>query len=284
MREHYLGLMRKGIDDFDYKRLSGRVTASDIAEAARAFPMLSERTFVEVRDFDIFNANGESDDGEKASGGEETIAELIADVPQSCRLVFVYNALKWSPDKRRKLWKTLESKAKLVEFKPQSESLLVEWLTRRFKAENKEISRETAKFMIRYCGNTMNVLITEIGKLASYSNEREVTENDIRAVAIPQIEAEAFGLVNALTDGHRDAAAGILSKLLDLETEPIPLIAALSWKARQLYVQTLRNPRNPKFQWAKNAILRCSEADIKCKSSSADKPNVLKQLFVDLAY
>jgi DNA polymerase-3 subunit delta len=286
LREHYLELMRKGTDEFDYKRLSGRVSAENIAEAARAFPMLSERTFVEVRDFDIFNANAaseESEEGEKLHGGEETLAELIADVPQNCRLVFVYNALKWSPDKRRKLWKTLEAKAKLVEFKPQSEALLVDWLIRRFKAEEKDISRETAKFLIHYSGNTMNALITEVGKISNYAVGREITGDDIRAVSIPQIEAEAFDLVNALTDGRRDAAARILSGLIDLETEPIPLIAALSWKARQLYVQTLRNPRNPKLEWAKNAILSCSEADIKCKSSSADKSNVLKQLFVELA-
>ncbi|MDR2606266.1 MAG: DNA polymerase III subunit delta [Oscillospiraceae bacterium] len=277
LREHYLKLMRKGVDDFDYKRLDGQTCgAEDVIEAAQALPMTSARVFTEVRDLDVFKLK-DSD--------AERIAELIAAPPEDATTVFVYSALEWKPDKRKKLWKTIEKQARLVEFKPQNDKDLSEWIERRFHALNKTISRADALFLIRYAGRSMTDLIGEIEKIAAYSTGGAIGQSDIRAVGTPHLEAmdyEAFNLAEAIINGDYENSSRRLAVLLELGQEAIPLIYAWGSKLRQGYAASVRSGRSAKLQWYAECVKLCAEADLRCKSSNTDDRVIVLDLFARL--
>ncbi|MDR0818312.1 MAG: DNA polymerase III subunit delta [Oscillospiraceae bacterium] len=282
LREHYLKLMRKGVGGFDYKKIDGISSSMrDVAEAVQSMPMSGDRVFIEVRDLDIFAR----DFGEANAG---ILESLIGDIPDTCRLVFVYSAVEWKPDKRRKLWKSLEKYAKIVEFKAQDERELINWIERHFGAEGKSISKQNAQFLIRYCGRLMNTLGNEIAKISAYSNGVEITESDIRAVTPPQLEAGVFEVADAIIRGEFGNASRMFGTLLELHKDElreqaIPIIAALSWKLRREYQSQLRfGRRSPMLDWSANAILLCADADTRCKSSNADERVILTDLFVTL--
>lgn len=48
-----------------------------------------------------------------------------------------------------------------------------------------DIGTEDAKYLIFLCGDLMNNLISEIGKIGSYAAHHRVTRQDIDAVATP---------------------------------------------------------------------------------------------------
>ncbi|MDR2530674.1 MAG: hypothetical protein LBC65_03925, partial [Oscillospiraceae bacterium] len=214
-----------------------------------------------------------------------TLEALISDVPDTCILVFVYSAVAFKPDKRRKFWKNLEKLARIVEFKYQTESALTAWVERHFAAEGKRVSRSTASFLVRYAGRSMRVLGGEIAKIAAFADSPEVTEFDVRAVTPPKLESAVFECAESLVRGELDSAAARFAVLLEihkdeLRDQAIPLIAALSWKLRREYQSRLKyGRRSPMLDWSADAVLQCAEADVRCKSSGGDLRAVLMDLF-----
>ena len=65
LREYYLDqavkkLVPAGLEEFNYHKLEGKgLTVQDLTELVEAMPMLSERTVVQVVDFDIFKLGDE---------------------------------------------------------------------------------------------------------------------------------------------------------------------------------------------------------------------------------
>lgn len=81
----------------------------------------------------------------------------------------------------------------------------------------------------------MNGLISEIGKIGAYAQNRPVTRQDIDAVAIPVIDAVVFQMTDALTRKEMDRAFSVLHDLLRLQQAPIMILAVLGKHFRQLY-------------------------------------------------
>ncbi|MDR2360735.1 MAG: hypothetical protein LBD85_05600 [Oscillospiraceae bacterium] len=273
---HYLRLARDSIasNDFDVKRLYGAdCVYADIAEAINATPFMSDFVFTEVRDFDLFDMSEYDSD---------SFLNAIEHMPPGCKLVFTYNG-DWKPDKRRKLWKSLEKRANIVEFTAQSERDLLPWVIRHFRAVGKQISDNDALYLIRRVGRLMNNLSSEIDKLCAYCEGSIVTAEHIKTLSTPLLEAGVFEMANALNAGNYNASAATLSVLISNREDAIPLVAALSWRFRHDYISALKNPRNPRFEWLSEAILMCAEADVRLKSSSADDAAILSGLYANLA-
>jgi DNA polymerase-3 subunit delta len=274
---HYISLARGTAsgNDFDVKKLYGAdCSYADIEEAVNAAPFMSDYVFTEVRDFDLFSM---------PENDANSFTEIAADMPAGCRVIFAYSDAGWKPDKRRKLWKTLEKYANVVEFKAQPESDLVPWVIRHFQAAGKRISNEDALYLIRRSGRLMSNLKNEIDKLSAYCSGTAVTTDDIRLLAIPQLEAGVFDMAESLISGDYESSAAALSILIANREETIPLVAALSWKFRHAYASAVKNPRNPRFEWLADAILLCADADVRLKSSSSDDTAILSDLYASLA-
>ena len=233
LRSHYLSELRRklipaGFEEFNDHALDGKtLTAEALAEVVEAMPMMAERTLTVVTDWDIFKLGEDQ---------REKLIALLSDLPDYGCLVFVYDTVAYKPNKTmKKLCKAISDHVEAVEFAPVSGSDLVAWVSRRFRALDKDIDRQTAEYLIFTCGSLMTGLVQEIGKIAAYAKGKTITEKDIDAVADPQLSAEVFKLSDAVLKGDYDLAAKILGDLLKLQTEPILINAALGSQLRRIY-------------------------------------------------
>ncbi|WP_295868023.1 DNA polymerase III subunit delta [uncultured Oscillibacter sp.] len=308
LREYYLGELRKklipaGFEEFNYHRLEGReLTVQALAEMAEAMPMMTERTLIQVSDFDIFKLNEDQ---------RERLIAFLEDVPPYCCVVFSYDTLEYKPNRTmKKLCKALSDRAETVEFRQADSSDLTAWIARRFRALGKEIDRQTAEYLIFLCGPLMTGLVPEIAKVGAYAKGKTVTQKDIDAVADPVLSAEVFKLSDAVLAGSYDQAARILGDLLKMQTEPILILGMLGAQLRRIYTarlaldsgkdkywlmslwgyksdypvrMLLSAAKKATVQWCAGAVKECQVLDRRMKSEKGiDSAGELKLLLVRL--
>ena len=305
LRDYYLNRMKEalltgGLDDFNYHSLSGKeFTFLRLQELIEAMPMMSERTFEVVTDYDIYKGN------------REAMSDLLSDLPDYICLVFVYDVIEYKPDGRSKLAKLLQEQGKLVNFARQEQGDLTDWIARRFRALGHDISTEDARYLIFLCGDLMTGLISEIGKIGAYAREKRVTRQDIDAVATPQLDAVVFQLTDAIAAGNFDKAFSVLGDLLHMQESPIMLLSVLGRQLRQLYSARLaleqgkntkwlmelwgmrsaypaeklmQSARRFSLTWCRQAVIRCETIDLSLKSTGIDPQEALSGLLLELSY
>ena len=164
LRSYYLSELRRklipaGFEEFNDHTLDGKtLTAEALAEVVEAMPMMAERTLTVVTDWDIFKLGEDQ---------REKLIALLSDLPDYGCLVFVYDTVAYKPNRAmKKLCKAISDHVEAVEFAPVSGSDLVAWVSRRFRALDKDIDRQTAEYLIFTCGSLMTGLVQEIGKIA----------------------------------------------------------------------------------------------------------------------
>ena len=109
-------------DEFNAKRIdSPAPVANDIAEALDAMPFFGDRTFVELRGFDVNKCR------------DERTTALFADIPDWCTVVITLPT-GMEPDGRLSFIKQLKSAGKAVNFTAQTGTPLNNWIARRFEA------------------------------------------------------------------------------------------------------------------------------------------------------
>ena len=309
LREYYLGELRKklvppGFETFNHHALEGKdLTVQALAETVEAMPMMAERTMTVVTDYDLFKLGEDQ---------RERLIALLEDLPPYACLVFVYDTLEYKPNRTlKKLCKALDANVEVVEFQAASNTDLLPWISRRFKALGKEIDRQTAEYLIFTCGSLMTGLVPEIEKIAAYAKGPAVTQKDIDAVADPVLSAEVFKLSDAVLQGDYDRAASILGDLLKMQTEPIMILAALGSQLRRIWTARLAldagrdrywlmelwgmksdypaklllsAARRTTSAWCAQAVRRCQVLDRRMKSErGVDNAEELKLLLVELA-
>lgn len=204
LRDFYLGQLKKkllpaGMEEFNLHTLSGKeFDVKTLAQLVDCLPMMSERTLIVVNDYDIYK------------GDKDALAAVLRELPDYVCLVFVYDLIEYKADARTKLAALLKEKGSVVPFNRQGQGDLVDWISRRFKAMDHDIGTEDAKYLIFLCGDLMNNLISEIGKIGSYAAHHRVTRQDIDAVATPQLDAVVFQMTDAIAAGNFDKAAEVL--------------------------------------------------------------------------
>ena len=265
--------------------------------------MMSQRTMVQVVDWDLFKLSEEQRAG---------LIALLEDFPDYCCLVFVYDQLEYKPNKTyKKLYSALEKNSQTVKFEEQSQSEILKWISRRFKAAGHTIDAPTAEHLIFTCGSLMNGLIPEIAKIASYASGERITKADIDAVAAPVLEAQVFEMTGAVSGGDFDKAARLLGSLLKLQEEPFMILALMGQELRKLHTARIaldvgrdkfwlmerwnmrsdyparllmENARRVSRAWCANAVRRCYEIDLRIKSvNGVDGAAELKLLLMELA-
>lgn len=309
LRDYYLDQMKAklipgGMESFNYHLLPGKgLTAQRLGETVDALPMMSPRTLIVVNDYDLF----------KAPEGERTaMTKILSDLPEYCCLVFVYDTVPYKSDARmRKLAGAIQEKGQVVQFARQQQGDLVDWIGRRFRALGHEIDTADAQYLIFLCGDLMNGLISEIGKIGAFAKNRRVTRQDIDAVAIPVIDAKVFEMTDALGRRQMDQAFATLGDLFQLRQEPIMILAVLGKHFRQLYTarvalearqssrwlmelwgmrstypadKLMDMARRHGLDWCRTAMRRCAETDLAMKSVAGADPNdLLVSLMLELA-
>ncbi|MBU5435709.1 DNA polymerase III subunit delta [Pseudoflavonifractor sp. MSJ-37] len=303
LRDHYLKAMKQklltGMEEFNLHTMAGKdFDLKKLQELVDCLPMMSQRTLIVVNDYDIYK------------GDREGMMKVLSDLPDYVCLVFVYDLIGYKADGRTKLATLIQEKGQVVSFDRQGQDDLVAWIARHFRAMDHDISSDDAKYLMFLCGDLMNVLNSEIGKIGAYAKGRRVTREDIDAVATPQLDAIVFQMTDAIGEGDFDRAASVLGDLFQMQEIPIKILAALSKNLRQLYAARLLLERRKgisdlmglwkiknyypaqklmgsakrfSLEWCRRAVIRCAETDLAMKSNGADAERLLVTLLMELA-
>ena len=313
LRDHYLQLLRSKLldgpaEEFNYHRFTQEnMSLQALAEAVEAMPMMAEYTMVQVDDYDLSRLN---------EGDRETLAAILSDIPDYCTVVFVFGTVELKYDSRWKKLKEALEKGLTVEFRYQTARELNAWIRKHFHAAGKDISDRDSEYLTFITGGGMAALGAEIEKIAAYAEGAAVTRQDIDAVVIPVLDAEIFQLTDAMAEGDYEKAIQKLRTLLQMQQEPIYLLAAIGSQLRRLLYarvclaagkgeaaltellkaasgraphpfvvqKTLTTARRVSDEFCAAAVKLCMEADTALKSfSGGDDGRTLELLLLNLA-
>ena len=311
LRDSYLSKLKQtvlpaGLEDFNLHTAKGKDCSIDwIEQAVDCLPMMSERTLVVVTDFDLFGQ------GEK---GRDRLLGILSALPDYCTLVFVYDLLAYKAPGQSKLAALVNKVGAIVSFQRQEEKTLVNWICGQFQKAGKSIDTMDASYLVFLCGDLMHDLSSQIGKISAYAAHARITQDDIDAVAVPQVSAVVFKMTDALAQKDFDKAACVLADLLHSQESPVMILSVMGKYFRQLYTARLfldQNRPRPEFAalwnmsgyykeqqadrllgaakrfslpWCRYAVRRCAEADAAVKSAPRGQDgDVLTALLVELA-
>lgn len=295
-------ILPPGLEDFNLHTAQGKECSADwIQQAVDCLPVMSERTLVQVTDFDLLGQ------GEKA---KERLMEILSDLPDYCCLVFVYDLLSYKPTAKDKLAALLKKEGAVVNFQRQEQKNLAAWICRQFEKAGKSVDSSDAEYLIFLVGDLMHDLSAEIGKIAAYAPNQRVTRGDMDAVAIPKVEAVVYQMTDAMARKDFDKAAAVLADLLHSREPAVMLLSVMGKYFRQLYTarlfldagkgrdefmelwamksgyqadKLLGAARGFSLPWCRYAVRRCAETDTVLKNSYGQEGEVLTGLLMELA-
>lgn len=306
LRESFFDEIKKlsldgGSADFNHHRLSGAsLDLQKLSEAVDAVPFMGEKILVEVRDFDV---NSVKDDN------LERLKSIILDIPEYATVVFLLST-GCEPDGRLSSVKALKKIGSAIEFTAQPQSLLVNWISRRFSSLGKTIGKTECEKLIFTSGELMTRLIPEIEKIAFSVKTDTISAEDIERVAQRIPEASVFEMTERLADKKYDAAAELMAELLQSGEHPIKILAMIGFQMRRLYTARVALDKNLGREFVmescgigypfladkllksasgftvgqlKLAVELCAESDYRMKSSSEDDEDILKELLLRVA-
>lgn len=224
--KHYTSLIcKKAIDtsfaDFNFHRYDGKdADFDDIAQAAEALPMMSERTLILINDLPIDNLNSEVTD---------KFLKLISDIPDTT-VILISNPsidVNVKSAKGKKILSEIDKFGCSVSFEHASLNQLIKLIEKGASSRNCSISQSDARYLLTLIGDDMTVIINELDKICAYKKEGEIKREHIDAVVVKTVQARVFDLAKALTSGNCDLAMDILDTLISMKEEPINILGAL---------------------------------------------------------
>lgn len=230
VRERYVD---PAVEMFDFMKLDGAVcTAADIRSACETMPMMSEKRVVIVDDF---NAGGrrnskadEEEDDEKQDKNDELI-EYFSNFPESTVLILISR----EPDKRRKLFKTIQKYGADYEFDRLDMMQLRAFITKHLRAGGKNFDMdvpamiaETSGYFDKESDYTIDNLINDISKIIAHSGDC-ITVEDVEETVAGNEARDVFAFSEALAAGRKGEALSLLAPLLSYGENEFKLLGLI---------------------------------------------------------
>lgn len=201
----------------------GAASADSIIEAAETMPFMAERRLVVVKDSGLF-VSGRADDS-------AAMADYIKDIPDTAVVMFVETDV----DKRGKLYKRLADKSLgfVLEAATPKEPQLADWAVG-FAAElGKKMTKAVAIGLVRTVATDMQLLSTEITKLAAHAGDNpNITADDVKALCTKSLEGKIFDLMRAVCNRDAKTACRLYGDLVSLKESPLMVLTMIARQFR----------------------------------------------------
>lgn len=190
-------------------------TWTQVADAARSPSLFSERAAVVVRDAD------------RLKGDDAVLAGVLDDPAPGITLVLV--AAK--PDARRRIWKKIQSKGRIVAADPLRGRALRSRVVQELESRALSIDADGLESLLDRVGADLRRLVGEIEKLEAYAApRRRLTIDDVAATLGKGLARPLYRLSDALIERQPIAALSLLDEILD-EGEAAPLVLSALLRA-----------------------------------------------------
>lgn len=240
----------EGLEELNETLLEAPDTDALIA-ACETLPFAAEKRLVIVREHPALSGRSEADEG---------LIAYIERVPDFCVLVFMARG---KADGRKKLYAAIKKRGGIVSFNPLSDQELTDWIIRAFEKNGKSVTARVASLLAFTVGSDTALMRTEIEKLTSLTGERrDITENDIRAIATRSIECTVFEMVDAVVAGQKGRALGLMRDMLTQGQERLGILAMLLRQYRLLqHVKIMQYEKVPRGDFAQRLGVASFAAD-----------------------
>ena len=191
------------------------LTLGELRNKCYAAPFLSSHRLVIVDGllgrFEVKQSKPRSGKGKSGNGlGEwEGLASYIKQMPETTVLMLVDEEVKG----HNPLLKKLSPLAEVRTFPLLRGRDLKAWIQQRVKEEGGDITPQAVNLLAELIGGDLWAMNGEIQKLLLYSQERPISENDVRQLVSYAQEANIFALVDAVAEGRTELAQRILHRL-----------------------------------------------------------------------
>jgi len=214
------------------------LTLSELRNKCDAAPFLSSYRLVIVEGllgrFEVTQSKPRSGKGKSRNGlGEwEDLDSYIKQMPETTVLVLVDEEVK----DQNPLLKKISPLAEVKTFPLLRGRDLKAWIRGQVKAEGGDIIPQAVNLLAELIGGDLWAMDGEIQKLLLYSQERPISEDDVRQLVSHIQEANIFVLVDAVAEGRTELAQRILHRLYD-EGVPPPYILVMITRQFRLIAQ-----------------------------------------------
>lgn len=197
------------------------IDPKELIDLSETMPFFAERRVILAENSGFFK---------KAS---DELAEYVGEIPDTTYFIFCEEEV----DRRGKLFKQVKKYGSAVEFKRQTEAVLMQWVLGRLKKEEKKITRPVMELFLSRTGTDMLLIEQELEKLLCYTMGREVIEAaDVEAVCADQVTGKIFDMVDAIGRKEQKQALDLYYDLLTLK-EPSMRILSLVVRQFQILMQ-----------------------------------------------
>jgi DNA polymerase-3 subunit delta len=287
------------------------LTLSELRNKCDAAPFLSSHRLVIVDGllgrFEVKQSRPRSGRGKSGNGlGEwEGLASYIEQIPETTVLVLVDEDVKG----HNHLLKKLSQLAEVRTFPLLRGRDLKAWIQQRVKEEGGDITPKAVDLLAELIGGDLWAMNGEIQKLLLYSQERPISEDDVRQLVSHVQEANIFALVDAVAEGRTELAQRILHRLYRDGVAPTYILVMITRQFRliaqakdlgpglshlqiqdrlglkQSYVvdKTLGQAKLYDFEGVKRAYDKLLETDLAIKTGTYSDKLALELLVTELA-
>lgn len=135
-------------------------------------------------------------------------------------------------DKRRKIYKLLKEKGKIIEF--NDDKSLTNFVKENF--EDYKIDNNLINLLIQRCGKNPNLLKEEIQNIKLYKDDdKQINKDDIINLTHKNVQGDIFTLTDYIISNKKDEALELYHKMLEKGEEPINILGFLASTVRIMY-------------------------------------------------
>ena len=176
-----------------------------LMESLETAPFFTDKIVVLVHDAAIFRAAKKKDaaDEDLPAPKDTTADALIARLADLLPTTYVIFTLEAKPDKRRKLYQTVEKYGRVLESEPLRAWNVEGWLNGRLREMRRSMHPKARTFFL----NVVEIMPTislefldrQLEKLVLYTDNTQFTEDDLRAAFSEMPEVSVFALMDAVS-------------------------------------------------------------------------------------
>jgi DNA polymerase-3 subunit delta len=203
------------VRDVNIVTLGATVSLDELAANASTIPFLADKRMVVVDGLlGEFERGGRradtgSDNGKKLDDWKG-LPDALANVPPTTDLVFVDGRVGTS----NPLFKLIQLHVHARTFAVPGPKELRQWIANRAQLEGAEIEYQAVDTLANTIGSDLQVIVSELRKLAILAWGRAITHEDIEQMVSYTREANIFSAVDAVIEGSVSVALGLVHEIL----------------------------------------------------------------------
>ncbi len=283
---------------------------NEIVRQCETYPFLSDKRLVLVKNYKGIIPVTSKVKSQNKKNKEQDISSLLDYLQNPAPWTILMFSVEGKIDKRKKLFKEIEKRGKIFEFKTLTAKQCEKWITNQVEIMGKKILLSNAQYLIERIGILdLYRLDSEIKKIVAYiGNKEEIQAADIDELVAVKMENNIFVLTDAVGLGKTSEALKVLHDMLEQGEPPLKLLFMISRQVRLIFQckslqkqgysskeiasiigqhpfvisKCLKQANNYSFSQLSSGMELLLEADIALKSTGLEPQIVLENLIIEL--